>query len=268
MPIAYAIRQGMARAIRRRNTGRVDGIPLHPYNGFVDTHLRLVGAPPRPPGIRAVLFDLDGTLVSTHIDFGAMRRDVLAVIGAAGVPATVVEGLDILGMVARAAAWVRQAAGEAAAADLVRQAEEAMVAVELRGLEGARAAPFARDVLHALAEGGVGVAIVTRNCRRATDAVLRMSQLACPVVLTREDVARYKPDPAHLHDALARLGVPPSAAVMVGDHTMDVEAGRAAGTRTVGVLLPERPPDYFAAVAPDLVISDLRDLLPFVLGAP
>ena len=221
----------------------------------------------RPSGrIGAVLFDLDGTLVLTHIDFAAMRSAVQKVIATVGVPAEVVEGLDTLTMAARAAEVVRARDGEDAARALIADAEEAMVEAEMLGLEGAGAAPFAAEVLETLSAKGVGVAIVTRNCRRATEAVLARTGLACPVILTRDDVARYKPDPAHLLAALKRLGATPETAVMVGDHLMDIQAGRAAGTRTIGVLTPGRPDDYFAPENPDLVVTDLRSLLSFVLG--
>ncbi|HOJ20778.1 MAG TPA: HAD family hydrolase [Armatimonadota bacterium] len=221
----------------------------------------------RPSGrVSAVLFDLDGTLVLTHIDFVAMRAAVQEVIAAAGVPAEVVKGLDILTMATRAVEFVRARDGEAASQELIARAEDAMVEAEMLGLEGAGAAPFAAEVLETLSAKGVGVAIVTRNCRRATEAVLARTGLACPVILTRDDVVRYKPDPAHLLAALECLGATPEVAVMVGDHLMDIQAGRAAGMRTIGVLTPGRPDDYFASENPDLVVKDLRSLLSFVLG--
>jgi len=219
-------------------------------------------------GIEAVLFDLDGTLVVTHIDFQAMRAGVAAVADAWAVPAADLEGLDTLTTAVRAAEIVRRRDGDARAEAFVAEAEDAMIAAEMRGLEGAGPAPFALEVLRTLADRGVAVAIVTRNCRRATEAVLALSGMECPVVLTRDDVVRYKPDPSHLLTALERLGADPAAAVMVGDHLMDIEAGRAAGTRTAGVLTPGRSPDYFDPVHPDLVLADLRGLLPFVLGEP
>lgn len=223
----------------------------------------------RPGGtIGAVLFDLDGTLVTTHIDFTAMRAAVLAVVAAFGVPAEDLDGLDTLTTAKRATEIVRARDGEEAAGAFVAGAERAMIEAEMLGLEGAGPAPFAAEVLGALAGKGVGVAIVTRNCRRATDAVMAMAGLACPIVLTRDDVVRYKPDPTHLLAALERLGAVPETAVMVGDHPMDIQAGRAAGTRTVGVLTPGRPDDYFDPEDPDLVVPDLRGLLPFVLGGP
>ena len=48
--------------------------------------------------------------------------------------------------------------------------------------------------------------------------------------------------------------------MMVGDHVMDVRAGRAAGLATLGGLLPERPPDYFIEAQPDGVIRELPEL--------
>ena len=51
-----------------------------------------------------------------------------------------------------------------------------------------------------------------------------------------------------------------SRAVMVGDHVMDVLGGKAAGTRTVGVLTPDRPSDFFRLAAPDAVVRSLPEL--------
>ncbi len=215
--------------------------------------------------VSAVLFDLDGTLVWTRIDFQAMRAAVCAVAAEAGVAAEAIAGLDVLAMAARAADIVAATAGQSAAERLRVRAEQAMVAAEMLGLQDAGPAPYAAEVLSSLRQRGMGIGIVTRNCRRATDAVLASTGLeGHSVVLTREDVARCKPDPSHLLEALHRLSVPPQAAVMVGDHTMDVQAGQAAGMRTVGVLTPGRPADFFDPVGPDLVAGDLRDLLPFL----
>jgi phosphoglycolate phosphatase-like HAD superfamily hydrolase len=50
---------------------------------------------------------------------------------------------------------------------------------------------------------------------------------------------------------------------MCGDHFMDVQAGRAAGFRTVGILRG-KPADSFAPCPPDLLINELCDLLPLL----
>ncbi len=74
------------------------------------------------------------------------------------------------------------------------------------------------------------------------------------VLLTRDDVPRAKPDPIHLQIALERLGVERAESIMVGDHAMDIAAGRAAGVRSLAIThgasaaeaaFAEHPPDRF-----------------------
>lgn len=204
--------------------------------------------------IRAALFDLDGTLVHTRIDFSEMKRRVLDEVRRAGMDPEPLRSLDVLSIIGEAG----EALDDPRAFRL--RAEAALEEIELAACEGAEEAEGAAETLRWLEERGIRVGIVTRNSAAAVGRVLSRVPLPHRVLLTRADTPRVKPDPLHLHLALERLGVPPSAAVMVGDHTMDVLGGRAAGTRTVGVLLPERPPDYFHEAAPDLVIRRLPEL--------
>jgi phosphoglycolate phosphatase len=78
--------------------------------------------------------------------------------------------------------------------------------------------------------------------------------------LTRDDVELVKPDPEHLLAALRALEVEPHHALMVGDHPMDVRAGRLAGTRTVAVLTGYSPAERFAPESPDLILDQVGDL--------
>ena len=88
------------------------------------------------------------------------------------------------------------------------------------------------------------------------------------MLLTRDDVERTKPDPHHLIEALDRLsslgnGAPklrPEEAVMVGDNWMDMQAGRAAGCATIGVLRG-REPSAFETAMPEVLIDELSDVL-------
>jgi len=79
----------------------------------------------------------------------------------------------------------------------------------------------------------------------------------------RRPVVLGKPEPALLHEAMARLGISPRGTVMVGDQVMtDVAAGHAAGVFTVlvrgGISSLLRPP--VGAPKPDLIVDDLREL--------
>lgn len=208
--------------------------------------------------IGAVLFDLDGTLVRTRIDFARMRRAVLHEVAALGLDPEPFRAMDLLRIPDAAVAAGRLEAGEERS--FRRRVEAALIAIELAGCDGAQEAEGAGELLRWLQERAIRVGIVTRNSREAVTRLLAALPLPHDLLLTRADTPRVKPDPIHLRLALDRLGVPPARAVMVGDHVMDVLGGKAAGTRTLGLLTPERPRDFFDAVAPDGVLASLGEL--------
>ncbi len=212
-------------------------------------------------GIRAVLFDMDGTLVETNIDFALMRREVAVLGERYGIPASDFQGLDILAGVDLIVSRLTALGEPEEAAHAKQEAYEKLEQIELSHSEDARAIPSAREVIEALRDARIKVAIVTRNCRAAVLLSLELAGISSEVLLTRDDVPKAKPDPDHLLRALAMLGVPPDEAITIGDHWMDVEGGKAAGTLTIGFLRPDRPEDFFDAHKPDLVIRDLAELL-------
>ena len=225
--------------------------------------------------VRAVLFDFDGTLVEQRVDFARMRREALAVLAAHGVDPAPLAGMHVLEMVERAGrALVARdpLRGAARAEALAADARRAIEDVECQGASSARALPGAAALLGDLRARGMGVGIVTRNCRVAVERVLARLARECDaleydVLLTRDDVPHVKPDPRHLQAALDRLGVAGAEAAMCGDHPMDIAAGRGVGACTVGVLPAGQGPEYMAAAAPDLVVGGVAELrAPLGLG--
>lgn len=213
----------------------------------------------RLQGIRAILFDLDGTLVEQTIDFELMKRRVIQVVEGHGVDASPWAALPVLELVARAVDAL-QGQSAAVAARLAERANRAIIAVEVEAADRAAPYPGVPEMLHDLAQQGYGVGIVTRNCRAAVERVLGRWPLECRVLLTRDDVRLVKPDPQHLRDALSAMGLLGEPALMCGDHPMDIAAGRGVGAVTVGVLRPGVGPEYLADAQPDLVLGRVTDL--------
>jgi len=207
--------------------------------------------------VHTVLFDFDGTLVETALDFARMRRQVLALVDHYGTAPS--EESYILEIIAHAQRQLVTRDCQAART-FVREAERILTDIELEGADRARPLPGVEEALRKLRKQGVRIGIVTRNCRSAVERVLARFSLAHDLILTRDDVVRVKPDPAHLLEAVRRLGSQPEWALMVGDHPMDVLAGQQAGMHTAAITFTH-PISDFADMRPDLVIESIPELL-------
>jgi len=215
----------------------------------------------------AVLFDLDGTLVETNIDFPLMKRKMIRLAGHYGLSPSELAGLDILAIVERMAQRAGEQQGDDAAEAARDEAFTALQQIELRHSAEAREIAPARDVVEALRSRNIKVGIVTRNCRAASQEALTRAGIAADALVCREDVSQAKPSANHLLAALKLLRARPGRSLMVGDHLMDVAAGKAAGMRTIGLLTQGRPPDYFSPVHPDAVACDLNEILSALINS-
>lgn len=162
------------------------------------------------PPVRGIVFDLDGTLVDSGLDFDLMRSEM---------------GLSPGQPVLEAITAMAEPQASACRAILARH--------EWAGVDRATAMPGARELLHELQTRRVQLAVLTRNRRAIADATLERCGLQCfPHVLGRED-APAKPDPAAIWMLCERWSLSPGEVAMVGDYRFDLEAGRRAGSRTV-----------------------------------
>ncbi len=209
---------------------------------------------------KAVLFDLDGTLAETDIDFDRMRAVVRQTAAKYGSPDHVGHLDDILAGVNDIRDHLLER-DPTAAESFVNEAMQ-----RLRDLERLYCAhpvevDGALDLLHALRQAGILIGIITRNDRDVALRTLGILALPFDVLVARDDVSRPKPDPGHVLAALRALNVPSSSAVVVGDLWIDIDAGRRAGCRTIGIWRRDRMTNPFDAVTPDLTIRAISELL-------
>ena len=207
--------------------------------------------------IDAVLFDFDGTLVEINIDFVQMKRGVISLGLEYGVSSEpdlyVLESLeDIFGKLLRR--------DEDQAKEFRQRAEKLIVDIEMEAAARSRTTPDADKALKELKNRGIKVGIVTRNCRSAVMKAAEMAELVYDLLLTRDDVERVKPDPQHLLDALSLLNSEPEKTLMVGDHPMDILAGKRARMKTAAVLASKSSED-FEKVTPDFFVSGIAKIL-------
>ncbi|HEY2406645.1 MAG TPA: HAD-IA family hydrolase [Polyangiaceae bacterium] len=205
---------------------------------------------------RALVFDLDGTLIDSRLDIACAANHALGVLGFAQREVAVIAGY----------------VGDGARPLLARAAEIAETDPRIDGLYDAFIAyylvhpidhttllPGVASALSALRE--LPLCVCTNKPRSSTDAVL--AQLPLPVrfqlVVASDDLPKKKPDPLPLVHIAERLGLTPRELVMVGDGPQDIQCARAAGARSVGVE-GIQPRARLLAAEPDVVLASLHEL--------
>jgi len=196
-----------------------------------------------PADIRAVLFDMDGTLVDSD---RAVERSWLAwarEFGADGPAAyEMAHGSPSGPTVRKLLAHLPEAEIARAA---VRQLE-----LQYDDLSDVVATPGALDLLAALDRKGLPWAVVTSADDRLAKARLTAAGITPRVLVTTDDVPAGKPDPAGYLRAADLLGVPPENCLVVEDAEVGLEAARSAGAHTAAL----------RGLPADLRLTSLADL--------
>ena len=205
-----------------------------------------------------VAFDLDGTLADTAPDLAAALNHTLAALGRETVPTESVRHL--VGHGAKALLRKGLAATGEAPEELVEQGFPVFIDYYGRNIcEGTKAYPDVEAALDRLVAQGVAVAMCTNKpeglTHRLLDALGWSSRFK--VIVGGDTLPVKKPDPAPLHEAIARAGG--GRAAFVGDSITDADTARAARIPFVAVSfgLSDRPVEALGA---DAVIDSYADL--------
>jgi len=182
--------------------------------------------------ILGVIFDLDGTLVRSNLEFDAIRDEI---------------GIDN-GPILEAMADMDASGRARAKAILARHEAEAA--------ENAPLMPGAKDLLDGLTGQGLKIALMTRNSRQSVETCTRRHDLRFDFIRTRDD-GIAKPSPEPVLAVCRALALTPTDCIHVGDHRFDVEAGNAAGCTTV---LLRNPNANLNHVQPDYTIDTLSQI--------
>ncbi len=189
--------------------------------------------------IAAILFDIDGTLVESD-DYVARwvsdslrvggrlmpearrvqlaRRSVMALEGPTNLAVSLLDTVGLDEPAFRLRRWMRRATGVAEAG-------------------GCACVDGTAEALRVMRSRGYLLGVVTNRNRDEADAILQDAGLRplVGIVITREDSARMKPHPMPVLIAAEKLGVKAEQCIMVGDTSVDIRAGKSAGSLAVGV---------------------------------
>jgi len=175
---------------------------------------------------RAVLFDLDGTLVDSAPDLAGAANDLRAEHGLP--PLAYAQLRPLVGSGARGMVGAAfDSAPDDPRFDALREAF--LARYERRMLQNTALFDAVGDVISALERAGLDWGIVTNKHGRFAEPIVAALGLRTGTLVCGDTTPHAKPHPAPLLEAARRLGQPPADCVYVGDDLRDMQAGRAAG---------------------------------------
>ncbi|KAF7764788.1 hypothetical protein PCIT_b0857 [Pseudoalteromonas citrea] len=192
------------------------------------------------PKIKGVIFDLDGTLVSSALDFSIIK----AQIGCS-------HDQDLLTYIDNLPSPYMR--------------EEAMHIVhqhELMDAQHARILPGVQHSLKQLSQMGIPMAIVTRNYGKAAELKLKQCEISISHLVTRDD-APAKPDPTALLQIANQWGFNAEHCIYVGDYLYDIQAAHNASMRAC-FYAPDDVPSYAAEA--QYILRHFRELPELILA--
>jgi HAD superfamily hydrolase (TIGR01509 family) len=189
--------------------------------------------------IKAVIFDLDGTITQPYFDFDAIREEI----GLARDSGPVLESMEKM------------------TAEQRQEAENILHYHEQKAVTESKLNANAKQTLSALRAAGIHIGVLTRNKRSNALAIARKHKLKFDAVIDRED-GPVKPDAFGVLQLCRQFGVKPEETLLVGDYLFDLLCAKAAGAVAV-LLANHNQADEFAEHA-DFCIEDISRILEII----
>ena len=189
--------------------------------------------------IKAVIFDLDGTITQPYFDFDAIREEM----GLARDSGPVLESMKKMTVQQR------------------REAEKILHCHEQKAVTESRLNAGAKQTLSALRAAGIHIGVLTRNRRANALAIARKHNLKFDAIIGREE-GPVKPDAFGVLQLCEQFGVEPEETLLVGDYLFDLLCAKAA--RAVAVLLTNHNRAGEFAEHADLCIENISRVLEII----
>jgi len=213
--------------------------------------------------VKAVLIDLDGTLLDTVLDLHAAANGMLADLGRPPVSVEAIRayvGRGIPNLVKRVLAGAREAADDPAPPPSAALESFKRHYAHFNG-RAARPFPGVLEGLEALRELRLPLGVITNKARDFTLPLLERTGLMpyFAVTVAGDMLPKSKPDPMPLIWACGRLNVSPADTLMIGDSVHDFHAARAAVCQVFLVPYGYNEGQDVRALAADAIVGSLLE---------
>jgi HAD superfamily hydrolase (TIGR01549 family) len=219
--------------------------------------------------VKAVVFDLDGTIASFNIDYKAVRADVRSFLMRAGLPASILSiNESIFEMLKKTEIFMKNnGKSEGAFMDIRAKASEIAENYELEAAKTTSLLSGILETLKALKKMNLKIGLCTINSEKSTNYILKRFAIAefFDALTPRDGVKYVKPNAEHLEATLKALGVNPEETMVVGDGVSDMKCARELNAIAVGLPTGVSSPKELINSGANYLITSITDL-PTLIG--
>jgi phosphoglycolate phosphatase len=224
----------------------------------------------RPEGLKAIIFDLDGTLIRSTIDFPRMNRAVADTLLHHGLPEDILDrNGNINENVVRAYSYFRTHSHDGWMERVERDLNRVSAEVEMALVDRTMVVPGVLETLDELDRRDMRSAILTRGSRAYTMRALHVSGLEgrFHTIVCRDDhpLPEAKPNPMALRRVFRHLNLDRRQCLFIGDHESDYLCAVGAETPFAAVLTGTHGQEIWGRLRPELILESVADL-PMLLG--
>jgi phosphoglycolate phosphatase len=210
--------------------------------------------------MKLALFDCDGTLVDGQANHCLAMEAAFREQGLTPLPRMETRRVIGLSLLESMRILVPDL-GEDTHRKMVDDYKQAFYAMRAQGLIEEPLYEGIADLLHALNGGGWQMGVATGKSDRGLNNCLEHHGIK-PLFMTLQTADRHpsKPHPSMIYQAMADAGVEADATIMIGDTSFDMEMGRAAGCRTIGVTWGYHSAEELRHYGADVIVNDMAEL--------
>jgi len=214
--------------------------------------------------IKAVIFDLDGTIAAFNLDYKALRAEVRGYLIKMGVPPSVLSIKENMFDMLKKADLLLTNAGKPAYFIKEIREESLRIADKYESEAAGQTSllPGAVETLKTLQKKGLKIGLCTNNGERSTRLILERFKLTeyFAATIPRDIVSQMKPNPEHCKAVVKALDVSISEVVFVGDSPIDMQCARELNAIAVGLPTGISTQEQLSSQGANYIITSIVEL--------
>ena len=218
--------------------------------------------------VKAVVFDLDGTIVNFNLDYKSARAEVIEFLNNHGFPQSIFSiNESVFEMLKKSEIYMQNHhISNRDYSNLKKDVLAILERYEMQGAKSTQVLPGVLETLQALKRMKIKLGLFTVNNKKSTEHVLSTFRLKpfFQSVVTRDSVPMVKPNPVHLETVLKSLKVKPDETMVVGDSALDMKSAKELNVFAVGASTGLATPEELTRAGANCLISSPIDLISLV----